>query len=47
MRELAEKDGFSVTGFRLIGALEVAGALGLIAGPPSSESWPCADSFSC
>ncbi|MEV7316746.1 DoxX family protein [Streptomyces microflavus] len=33
MRELAEKDGFSVTGFRLIGALEVAGALGLIAGP--------------
>lgn len=34
MRELAEKDGFSVTGFRLIGALEVAGALGLIAGPP-------------
>lgn len=33
MRELTEKDGFSVTGFRLIGALEVAGALGLIAGP--------------
>ncbi|MFD7760521.1 DoxX family protein [Streptomyces microflavus] len=28
MRELAEKDGFSVTGFRPIGALEVAGALG-------------------
>ncbi|MGW7067133.1 DoxX family protein [Streptomyces sp. NPDC054855] len=44
MRALAEKDGFSATGFRLIGALEVAGALGLLAGltvPPLGAAALC------
>lgn len=32
MRERAEHTGFSVTGYRVIGALEIAGAVGVLVG---------------
>jgi hypothetical protein len=33
LRERAHELGFSTSGFRIIGALELAGAIGLLAGP--------------